>query len=273
MNKMYKTVTFTATPADKDMITAILLHEGYEGAEERGNSTSISIPSNDFNEEMLSQVMQQFTTEYSITDVTQQNWNADWEQSFEPVKVGDFAVIRAHFHEPIAGVVHDVVVTPKMSFGTGHHATTYLMIEGMQKLDLAQKTVIDFGTGTGVLAILAHKMGAIKVLATDNDEWSINNAAENFAANGCEHIQLVQTEGMPTSVKADVILANINLNVIIANLTHIRTACHQDTQVLFSGLLQGDEPLISEKIVAAGFEVKNVQHKNNWICISATVTA
>ena len=255
------------------MISAILMHEGYEGAEEIGTSTKISIPANLFNEEVLVEVMQQFETEYNITDVTQQNWNAAWEQSFEPVQVGNFAVIRAHFHEPIAGVAHDVVVTPKMSFGTGHHATTYLMIEGMQQLKMAEQTVIDFGTGTGVLAILAHKMGATKVLATDNDEWSINNAAENFAANGCEHIQLMQTEGMPTTVKAGIILANINLNVIIANLTLIRMACQQDTQVLFSGLLQGDEPVITPKIVAAGFEVKNVQYRNNWICISATVAS
>lgn len=253
------------------MIIALLMNEGYEGAEEIGNVTSISIPSDVFDDAILAGIMQMFQTDYSIEEVAQQNWNAAWEQSFEPVQVGQFAVIRASFHEPVEGVTHDVIVTPKMSFGTGHHATTYLMIENMEELDFKQKSVIDFGTGTGVLAILAEKMGATKILATDCDDWSINNAMENMEANDCKYIELQKADGMLAPFTADIILANINLNVIISNLALIHAASAPHTVILFSGLLVSDEANISEKIINAGFDIKKIKHRNNWICVSASV--
>jgi ribosomal protein L11 methyltransferase len=273
MSNTYKTVSFTAPIASKEMIIALLMNEGYEGAEELGPVTSISIPTDAFDEQVLASIMQMFQINYSIEEVAQQNWNAAWEQSFEPVQVHHFAIIRASFHEPVAGVTHDVIITPKMSFGTGHHATTFLMIESMEALDFTQKRVIDFGTGTGVLAILAEKMGATKILATDCDDWSINNAAENILANECKHIQLQQAEGMLSPFIADVVLANINLNVIISNLALIHEACHEATTVLFSGLLVSDEPMISQKIIEAGFAIQKIKHRNNWICISASLKA
>ncbi|MEX0636460.1 MAG: 50S ribosomal protein L11 methyltransferase, partial [Ferruginibacter sp.] len=171
----------------------------------------------------------------------------------------------------IKGVTHDLIITPKMSFGTGHHATTYLMIEAMQELDFTQKSVIDFGTGTGVLAILAEKMGATKLLAIDHDYWSINNATENIVSNNCQHIHLQLAEAMMAPFKADIILANINLNVIISNLPLIYEASKADTIILFSGLLLSDEWLISKKILEAGFNIQKIRHRNNWICIAASI--
>lgn len=271
MTNTYKTVSFTAPKANTEMIIALLMNEGYEGAEEIGNVTSISIPSQLFDDAVLVAIMQMFQTDYSIEEVAQKNWNAAWEQSFEPVQVGQFAVIRASFHAPVEGVTHDVIVTPKMSFGTGHHATTYLMIESMEELDFKQKSVIDFGTGTGVLAIIAEKMGATKILATDCDDWSINNAMENMEANDCKHIELQKADGMLVPFTADVILANINLNVIISNLLLIYSACSPGTVVLFSGLLVSDEANISEKIINAGFYIKKIKHRSNWLCVSAIV--
>lgn len=271
MTNIYKTVSFTAAEASKDMIIALLMNEGYEGAEEIGQFTNISIPAGDFDEQVLAGIMQMFQINYGIKEVQQQNWNDVWEQSFEPVQVHHFAVIRASFHPPVTGVTHDVIITPKMSFGTGHHATTYLMIEAMQELDFAQKSVIDFGTGTGVLAILAEKMGASKLLAIDHDEWSINNAAENIVANDCQYIQLQQAENMLAPFKVDIVLANINLNVIINNLPMIYEASHAGTIVLFSGLLFSDELVISAKILDAGFSIQKIRHRNNWICIAASL--
>ena len=112
----------------------------------------------------------------------------EWESQLQPVTINNFAGIRASFHKPLENVEHEIIITPKMSFGTGHHATTFLMIELMQKINFKNKKVLDFGTGTGILAILAEKLGAASVLAIDYDEWSINNASENIEANNCKRI-------------------------------------------------------------------------------------
>jgi len=169
-----------------------------------------------------------------------------------------------------------------MSFGTGHHATTYLMIEQMQGINFYNKTVIDFGTGTGVLAILAEKLGANKIIATDNDEWSIRNAHENIQANECSKIELVLNEcskielvladNLPVNnlPKADVILANINLNVILANLEVLQSIAKSEATFLFSGLMAADEEQIVIELQNRGFYIKNVFHRNGWICLNAT---
>jgi ribosomal protein L11 methyltransferase len=158
-----------------------------------------------------------------------------------------------------------------MSFGTGHHATTFLMMQEMQSLDFNDKFVIDFGTGTGVLAILAEKLGAKKILAIDNDEWSINNAKENIDSNRCRKIDLVMAGEMAKEFSADIILANINLNVIIANLELIKQACIKGSQILLSGLLVQDEEAISEILKINGFVISKLVEKNNWICIMVYV--
>ena len=139
---------------------------------------------------MLQKNIEPFQIGFSETTIEETNWNQVWESSFEPVVVDDFVAVRADFHEPIKGIKHEIVITPKMSFGTGHHATTYMMLEQMGKLDFKDKRVLDFGTGTGVLAILAEKMGAKKIIAIDNDEWSIENANENIKRNNCVAVEL-----------------------------------------------------------------------------------
>src|SRR5205085_7037613 len=138
----------------------------------------------------------------------------EWEKNFERVIIDDFVAIRAPFHKPIQKVTHEIVITPKMSFGTGHHATTFMMIQQMQDVDFKNKKVLDFGTGTGILAILAEKLGATKITAIDNDEWSISNANENIKTNNCRNIQLLLSDSPMLSQKFDVILANINKSVI-----------------------------------------------------------
>ena len=122
-------------------------------------------------------------TIYKYSIIEDKNWNEEWESQLQPVTINNFAGIRASFHEPLKNVEHEIIITPKMSFGTGHHATTFLMVEQMEKINFKNKTVLDFGTGTGILAILAEKLGAASVLAIDYDEWSINNALENIEAN------------------------------------------------------------------------------------------
>src|SRR5882724_11850115 len=119
------------------------------------------------------------------------------------------------------GTEHEIIITPKMSFGTGHHATTYMMVKQMRGIDFNNKTVFDFGTGTGVLAILAEKLGALKIIAIDNDDWSITNAAENIQQNNCSKIQLLKTDNTEMNQQFDIILANINKNTILGNFSSL----------------------------------------------------
>ena len=267
----YISVSFKTSDEKTAMLEALLMDMGFEGVEEKENETIASVPANAFNEDELKAVFQQFDVKYTLEKVEPQNWNAQWEHSFEPVLVGDFAAIRASFHAPVKNVQHEIIITPKMSFGTGHHATTFLMMQEMQSLDFNGKSVIDFGTGTAVLAILAEKLGAAKILAIDNDEWSISNAKENIAANGCRKIELVMAGAMAAEFSADIILANINLNVIIANLDAIKQACCKGSQILLSGLLLQDKESISDVLKAKGFSISKLVEKNNWICIRVSV--
>src|SRR5205809_7074705 len=142
--------------------------------------------------------------------IAEQNWNSIWEENFQPVIIQNAVAIRAHFHQPITTVQHEIIITPKMSFGTGHHATTYLMLEQMTSIDFAGKSVLDYGTGTGVLSIYAEKLGAAAITAIDNDEWSINNAAENIQQNNCKKINLALGNKPPAKHIYQVELANIN---------------------------------------------------------------
>ena len=176
--------------------------------------------------------------------------------------------VYALFHQKNTTVLHDIIITPKMSFGTGHHATTYLMIQEMESINFKNKSVIDFGTGTGVLAILAEKLGACSVLAIDNDEWSINNATENIEANNCRLIKLELSCKMVDHETVDVVLANINLNVIIENMHLFKKVCTGETTVLLSGMLLCDVDAISEKISQKGFHIDKITDKEGWVVLS-----
>lgn len=267
MNNEYISVHFKATQEKAAIIAAFLFDLGYDGLEEKEDDFIISINRHLFNEDELKPIMDAQETAYSLETTKEQNWNAQWESSFEPVEVDDFALIRASFHEPKPGILHDIIITPKMSFGTGHHATTFLVIQLMKEIDFAGKDVIDFGTGTGVLAILAEKSGAAKVLGIDNDEWSITNSEENVAANHCSKVVLELADEMIHHQKADVILANINLNVIIANLANIKNAAKSNAYVLYSGLMTGDEENISNQLIKSGFHIEKIVHRNGWIAL------
>lgn len=268
----YISVHFNTSAEKADMIAAILLDAGFEGVEVKENETVASIKKELLDETWLKELMESQGVAYSSEIIEQQNWNAAWESSFEPVVVGNFAAIRASFHQPDINVLHDIIITPKMSFGTGHHATTHLMIEQMASLDLTGKQVIDFGTGTAVLAILAEKLGASHILATDNDEWSISNSIENIAANNCKNIQPLLAHGFPEGKQADIILANINLNVIIESLSAIKDALGPRGQALFSGLLYTDKDIISRQLADHGFSIDNLQERNGWICLLTSAT-
>ena len=183
---------------------------------------------------------------FYITIIKEQNWNEAWEKAFQPVIVDGFCAIRAYFHAPISNVQHELIITPKMSFGTGHHATTHMMVQHMREIKFKDKTVFDFGTGTGVLAVLAEKLGAASVYAIDNDEWSIRNANENRSINGCNRLEIAFASSVPKDKSFDVILANINRNVILMHLESIAGALAKEGLLLISGFLETNVPELAD---------------------------
>lgn len=203
---------------------------------------------------------------FQLDTIPQQNWNALWESNFEPVIVDDFCAIRADFHQPVENVTHEIIITPKMSFGTGHHATTYMMIQQMSRMELRNKTVFDFGTGTGILAILAKKMGAASVTAIDVDDWSIENAKENFERNKIQDVSLYQSSILPAE-KFDIVLANINKNVITANAESLSNAVLPGGLLLLSGLLKDDKEDIVNNSYLSIFRLINLMENKNWISL------
>ena len=254
-----------------DQLIALLSQQGFEGFEEEAdNFLKAFIPENIFSEEAF-ELLKNFlpTFRYTRSTVKNINWNQKWEEDFEPVIVGNWVGIRAGFHHALHTVRHEIIITPKMSFGTGHHATTHMMVEQMEQIDFREKSVIDFGTGTGVLAILAEKVGANMVLAIDNDEWTINNATENVALNHCTKIRVELQDAMPATEKYDVILANINLNVILANLTEISSASKPGTKILLSGFLKQDEDAIKLGLSQHGLKYISTFQRGEWIMIIA----
>jgi ribosomal protein L11 methyltransferase len=183
------------------------------------------------------------------------------------VIVDDFVAIRADFHEPVRGVEHEIIVTPKMSFGTGHHATTYMMIQQMRQIDFTGKRVFDFGTGTGILAILAEKMGAKKIVAVDNDDWSIENAGENIQRNNCSLIELRKANDPGMDSSFDIILANINKNVILENFPTIINQLAEGGVLLLSGLLKEDEYDIFRKSIEYSLQLIQTTVRDNWLAL------
>ena len=252
----------------QETLIALLSANGFEAFEEKDNELLAYIDKQQFKKGDILPILENFKISiYSITKIENKNWNQQWERSFEPVVIGNLVAIRAGFHQPINNVAHQVIITPKMSFGTGHHATTYLMVQQMEALNFNNKAVIDFGTGTGVLAILAEKLGAKNIVAIDNDEWSVTNALENIESNKCRQIAVIKTDRFKAETKTDIILANINFNVITANLPQIETACNPGTIVLFSGLLVSDKENIQKHLNQYNFEVKNISERNGWLCL------
>jgi len=258
----------------REILIAQLEAEGFYGFEEQSKQLFGFIR---MEEKQLNEIKNKIE-EYFIIDsvliVEDKNWNQIWESGFEPViihnKAGKPVVyIRANFHPQVPGIPQELVITPRMSFGTGHHATTSLMVQAMLSENFEGKSVVDFGTGTGILAILAEKYGAAEVLAIDNDEWSISNAVDNIAANHCNDgvISMQLANHFPKHKKFEVILANINLNVILGNLPEMLSAVSENGVILISGLLEADENILKENLPSGFLQNLSVDKQNGWILV------
>ncbi|MCX6298883.1 MAG: 50S ribosomal protein L11 methyltransferase [Bacteroidetes bacterium] len=251
--------------AVSETLIALLSEIGFDGFEELPNLLKAFIAEVDFNNELLIEVLGSHV--YTKSTIEKQNWNQLWESNFEPVQVADFVGIRASFHPPFEGVAHEIIITPKMSFGTGHHATTYLVMEAMRALDFKEKSVYDFGSGTGILAILAEKLGAEKILAVDNDDWCIENSIENIVINQCQRITIEKVSTAESNTQYEMILANINKHIIIENITYLEQALAKGGTILLSGLLVEDQSDILKLGQDLGWKHQLTTQRNGWIML------
>ena len=209
---------------------------------------------------------QEVQIEYTFAEMPNINWNEEWEKNFDPINIEDQVLIRAEFHET-QNIPHEIIIQPKMSFGTGHHATTYLMIQQMLDMDLKDKTVLDMGCGTSVLAIFAKQMGAGKTLAIDIDEWSVENSIENAARNNVEFIIEQGTAENLGKENFDVILANINRNILISDIPTYVSILNEGGKLLLSGLCFFDVDDILEVCTAENLTLEKKIQREEWVSL------
>lgn len=261
-----QSVQICISAEQQDELIAQLCTLGYEGFEQTDTHLLAYIQRSNFNLDSLNILLSKYELTASVSTIEKTNWNAVWESNFQPIQIGDQIGVRADFHPPFEGVIHDLIITPRMSFGTGHHATTALMMETMLEISLKDTSVLDFGTGTGILGILAARLGASKIVAIDNDTWCIENAQDNCLMNKVT-LDLQLAEVPPSNQTFDVVLANINLHIIQANL-HLLSKCLNSKGILLlSGLLSQDETAVHQSCTQAGLALLSKKEKNGWLAL------
>ena len=273
MDNIYIEYNFTFSP--KEPISEILIAElgnvGFESFVETENGVTAYIQKTDWNAEILADVFvlnsDEFSIEYNQNEVPQTNWNAEWEKNFEPIQVDDLVSIRAPFHEN-PNLKYDIVIEPKMSFGTGHHETTHMMVQHLLQLDLENKKVLDMGCGTGILAIFAEMKGAKPLDAIDIDNWCYENSVENVTRNNCENISVYEGDAtLLVDKKYDVIIANINRNILLMDMK-VYTNCLQEGGILLlSGFYKQDIPVIDAEVIKYGLKLEKFIQRNNWVAL------
>jgi ribosomal protein L11 methyltransferase len=237
----------------------------YDNFLQEDNTLKAYVADEHFNESILQQELLPFALNYTKNAIALKNWNAQWEQDYQPVLVNDKVAVRATFHAPIMGVTKNIIITPKMSFGTGHHSTTQLMLQYLSALNCNNKKVLDYGCGTGVLGIYASYLGATTVVANDIDDWCVENTIENMELNDIKNMQAVQGDlDILPSGTYDLILANINLNILLGQMENVYKLTNTNGDVLMSGIMPSDLPMLQTKAISCGFEVVKSNNLNNW---------
>ena len=292
MSKEYIEIAFDFSNQDQfDMLVAELSELGFEGFNEEkleeGRNDGVALSNGlgigaghcktfmmkdiyeaDQVQNELDIIFNKYHLTYSKSVIKEENWNAIWESNFDPVRVGDFVGIRAHFHPDfVPAVTHDIKITPKMSFGTGHHPTTFSVMQLMQRLDFKDKTVYDFGTGTGILGILAEKLGAKKVLAVDNDDWCIENALENIQNNASKVITIEKVASALQKDQYDIVLANVNRHIIEANMDELTQIGKPGGILVLSGLLIEDQSDMIDLARSKAWIFQEAQPLDGWVSL------
>jgi len=254
-----------------DILVAELSQVGYDTFEDNDEGFCAYIGEGDFDNDAVSEIMSRYEGQgelgYDHRVITRQNWNAEWEKNFQPLIIADRVSVRAPFHEKPEGLEYEIVIMPRMSFGTGHHETTALMIENQLDLDHQGKRVLDMGCGTGILAIMAAHLGAAEILAVDVEPWTVENAADNAAENHCSNIEcrLGGVEVLAGEAPFDLILANINRNVLLEDMHAYAALLPTGRPILFSGFYQEDLSKIEAEASKHALAYQSHRTKNNWV--------
>jgi len=265
----YYQYNFIVTPPEpgSDILISAIADSGFESFELNEKGFLAYIPENlNDNLNLDEFVFDDFKFTFSSQKIVQVNWNEEWEKNFMPVIVSDQCCIRAPFHTLDKKYLYEIIIMPKMSFGTGHHDTTWLMCKNMLDVDFKNKTVFDMGCGTGILSILSKKLGAATVIGNDIDEWSVENSLENCANNGYSDIEIIQGNGNIFSNKSqfDIILANINKNVIKAHLSALSEIIKPNGKLFLSGFFKTDCEELIHLASNNSFNLIKQEHKNDW---------
>lgn len=273
MSLRYIEYNFTIEPRDPaaEILIAELGLFGFESFVETETGLLAYIPSKEHSEDVINEIQilksDEFIVEYSVKTIEQTNWNEEWEKNFTPINVDNKVYVRAPFHDA-STMDYEIVIEPKMSFGTGHHETTHMMIQHLLDLDLTHKSVLDMGCGTGILAIFAAMKNARPVDAIDIDEWCVENTNENIEKNNCEFISVFLGDAhLLKNQKYDIIIANINRNILLQDLASYKRCINSNGILLLSGFYTEDEPLLQSKAKELEFEFLKKLERNNWLSL------
>lgn len=271
----YLEVTFTVTPTSEtanDIIAALAAELGFESFVESPQGTIGYLPAHLFDEQALTDALTDFPmpdTHITFTscEMEDKNWNEEWEKNFfEPIVVDSRCVIHSTFHKDYPKADFDIIINPQMAFGTGHHQTTRLIISYLLDIDLQDKTVLDMGCGTSILAILASMRGAKALTAIDIDEWCVNNSIDNFALNHIDNIKVFQGDASSLAAEGpfDIIIANINRNILLADMQYYVARMNEGAEIYFSGFYESDLPLIQAEAERLGLRYLSHRVEKEW---------
>ena len=269
MNYIEYDFTVSPTEMGAEILMAELAEVGFDSFVDTPTGIKAYIPKDSWNEQILQDIYllsnPEFTISYQITEIEQVNWNEEWEKNFSPIVVEDLCTVRANFH-PVPNTRYDIVITPKMSFGTGHHETTYMMLQQLLPLSLEGAKVLDMGCGTGILAIMAALRGAHDITAIDIDPWCVENATENVQQNDCSFITIKEGDvSLIAGEQYNLILANINRNILLSDIPAYTQALLPQGLLLVSGFYEEDLPAIKEKCQEVGLTYLSHIERNRWV--------
>jgi ribosomal protein L11 methyltransferase len=256
-----------------DLLTEELGEIGFESFENTNDGLNAYVQSSGFDEAKIRNLLDDFPFEasisYKVTQIDSKNWNEEWEKNFfEPIVIDNKCVIHSSFHKDIPAAKYDIVIDPKMAFGTGHHETTSLVIGRILEMDLEGKSILDMGCGTAVLAILASMCGAKKILAIDIDTWCTENSNENIIINKIENVQVKLGDAeLLKGMQFDIILANINRNILLSDMEQYSDCLQSGGELFMSGFYKEDVPLIEAEANRNGLKLIEFREKNNWVVV------
>lgn len=259
---------------EREILVARMSVIGFEGFAEDEDLIQAYIPKESFSGDLFNQLIEEFSglgmkVQYRFHETIEQNWNEEWEKKFDPVIIKEKVLIRAPFHDSDMDLPCTLIIEPKMSFGTGHHITTRLMIEAMMNMELHGKRVLDMGSGTGVLGIYACYRGSIQVLGVDNDQWAYENALENVERNGASSMEVrFGDAGSLEDMEFDVVLANITRNILVRDLPEYNRHLVKGGILAVSGFLAEDVQFVLNAAYECGLDHLQTDEVSNWISLS-----